>query len=100
MDFGARGFVTYIVVLSYDQPNTFARVTCKHNLEPSISKNAPLSVDFLQIILNIYGCWNAPFQACFFSIIKLNLHMKHLKLKGKTELFTFDLPMLSSRLSY
>ena len=31
MDFWLREFVTYIVLVSYDQPNTFARVTCKHN---------------------------------------------------------------------
>jgi hypothetical protein len=25
--------VTYIVVVSYDQPNTFAKVPCRHNLK-------------------------------------------------------------------
>ena len=33
LDFRPREFVTYIVVVSYDQPNTFPKVTCRHNLK-------------------------------------------------------------------
>ncbi len=37
----------YIVVVSYDQPNTFDEVPCRHNLETSIIHTAPLRAIFI-----------------------------------------------------
>jgi hypothetical protein len=45
------------------------------------ASNAPFYVDFIRIILNIKRRWNAPFQVCYFSIIKLILHRKSANLR-------------------
>ena len=69
VNFRPREFVTYIVVVSYDQPNTFAEVTCKQNLwKHPVFKNAPFSAIFIEIILNFQKCENAS----FWGMIRLN----------------------------
>ena len=48
VDFRLREFVTYIVVVAYDQPNPFAGVTCKHNLEVSFNVERSF-ITFIQL---------------------------------------------------
>jgi len=38
VNFKPREFVSYIVMVSYDQPNTYAEVPCRHKLENSLPR--------------------------------------------------------------
>ena len=82
MDYRLREFVTYVVLVSYNQPNTFAEVTCKHNLELSIISIAPLSAEFLEIASNFQKCQNAPFEASFWEHDQVETDQEEVQPRG------------------
>jgi len=67
-------------VVSVVEPDTLPKVTIKHNLETSIISNAPFAAGFLKAIWIFLTCQDAPFQARFWGMIKLELHRNSINL--------------------
>ncbi len=63
----------YIVVVSCDQPNTFAKVTCKHNQEQPLASTCSICCTFSRNNSGFPEVPECSFLSNFFGMVKFEL---------------------------